>query len=87
MVIVDHPDALYHIGRYIGSEIGGPALAGTVDSFIEFGHQTSLMNFGGNYHDTEATYTMRARAVQEMGSSALCARMYLDNMRRFFTSN
>ena len=76
-----------HIGGYIGSEIGGSALAGAVDSFIEFGHQTSQMNFGGDYHDAEAAYTMMARAVQDMGSSALNARMYLDKDAALFTRN
>jgi len=46
------------IGGYIDNEIGGSALAGAVDSFIEFCHQASQMNFGGDYHDTEAAYTI-----------------------------
>jgi hypothetical protein len=43
----------------------------------EIGRQAQHSNFCGDYKDSEAAFTMRQRAVQEMGSSALNARRHL----------
>jgi hypothetical protein len=71
--------------RYAPDEIAGQIIGGTVGEKIgstvapleELSHQAYHLNFGGNYEDTEVAWTMRQRAVQEMGSSALNARQYL----------
>ena len=56
-------------GQIIGGTIG-EKIGSTVAPLEELGHQAYHLNFGGEYHDTEIAWTMRQRAVQEMGSSA-----------------
>ena len=63
-------------GQIIGGTIG-EKIGSTVAPLEELGHQAYHLNFGGEYHDTEIAWTMRQRAVQEMGSSSLNARQYL----------
>ena len=43
----------------------------------ETGRRTMKVNMGGDYVDTEAAYTMRQRAAQDMSGSLLNARTYL----------
>jgi len=60
------------IGGTVGEKVGA-----VIEPLEELGRQAYHLNFGGEYHDTEVAWTMRQRAVQEMGSSALNARQYL----------
>ena len=60
------------IGGTVGEKVGA-----VIEPLEDLGHQAYHLNFGGEYHDTEVAWTMRQRAVQEMGSSALNARQYL----------
>jgi hypothetical protein len=69
--------------------IAGTAAAWAVDEFVTprvaAAHKAVLresrllrhFNAGGDYEDTQVAYTMRQRAVQEMGQSLLNARQYL----------
>jgi hypothetical protein len=63
-------------GQIIGGTVG-EKIGSTLKPIEDLGHQAYHLNFGGEYHDTEIAWTMRQRAVQEMGSSALNARQYL----------
>jgi hypothetical protein len=63
-------------GQIIGGTVG-EKIGSTLKPIEDLGHQAYHLNFGGAYHDTEIAWTMRQRAVQEMGSSALNARQYL----------
>ena len=63
-------------GQIIGGTVG-EKIGSTLKPIEDLGHQAYHLNFGGNYEDTEVAWTMRQRAVQEMGSSALNARQYL----------
>lgn len=63
------------IGGWIGGELGEKAGA-VVDMAKKVYNQSRHLNFG-SFQDNEASYTMRQRAVQEMGRSALNARQYL----------
>jgi hypothetical protein len=63
-------------GQIIGGTVG-EKIGSTLKPLEDLGHQAYHLNFGGEYHDTEVAWTMRQRAVQEMGSSALNARQYL----------
>ena len=63
-------------GQIIGGTVG-EKIGSTLKPIEDLGHQAYHLNFGGEYHDTEVAWTMRQRAVQEMGSSALNARQYL----------
>jgi hypothetical protein len=75
------------IGEFLGQLVGGTVgeKAGAVVAPLEeLGREAHHANFGGDYHDTEVAYTMRQRAVQEMGASALNARMYLGKEAALF---
>ena len=63
-------------GQIIGGTVG-EKIGSTLKPIEDLGHQAYHLNFGGKYEDTEVAWTMRQRAVQEMGSSALNARQYL----------
>jgi len=63
-------------GQIIGGTVG-EKIGSTLKPLEDLGHQAYHLNFGGEYHDTEVAWTMRQRAIQEMGSSALNARQYL----------
>jgi hypothetical protein len=63
-------------GQIIGGTVG-EKIGSTIAPLEELGHQAYHLNFGGKYEDTEVAWTMRQRAVEEMGSSALNARQYL----------
>jgi len=63
-------------GQIIGGTVG-ERVGSTLKPLEDLGHQAYHLNFGGEYKDTEVAWTMRQRAVQEMGSSALNARQYL----------
>jgi hypothetical protein len=60
------------VGGWVGEKVGA-----LTEPFEKIGSEARHANFGGHYQDNEATFTMRQRAVQEMGSSALNARRYL----------
>lgn len=67
-------------GEILAGFIGGSAgekIGAMIEPFKELGREAGHSNFGGEYEDNEAIYTMRQRAVQEMGSSALNAPQYL----------
>lgn len=63
------------IGGWAGSEIGG-LIEKPMQMAQDYYKQSHHLNFGGDYQDTEAAYTQRQRAVQEMGRSALNARQW-----------
>jgi hypothetical protein len=58
-----------------------PVLKETVGKGLQalhdFGRNSSRLNTGGNYRDTQVACTMRQAAVQEMSHSLLNARQYL----------
>lgn len=62
------------IGGYVGQKLG-EIPSKLMAPLEEIGARHA--KFGGEYRDSDATVTMRQRAVQEMGSSALNARRYL----------
>lgn len=64
------------LGAFVGGTVG-EKVGAIVEPLEKFGRQARHSDFGGNYKDTEIAYTMRQRAVQEMGSSALNARRLL----------
>jgi hypothetical protein len=70
-------------GQMVGGEIG-TRVGAVIEPLEKLGHQAYHLNFGGEYHDTEIAWTMRQRAVQEMGSSALNARQYLGKEAALF---
>jgi hypothetical protein len=67
------------IGGTVGEKVGA-----IVEPLEKLGRQAYHLNFGGEYKDSEQAYTMRQRAVHEMGSSALNARMYLGKEAALF---
>ena len=72
--------ALGPLGEIAGQVIGGMVgekVGAVVGPLEELARQAHTLNFGGEYKDTEAAYTMRQRAVQEMSTSSLNARRYL----------
>jgi hypothetical protein len=64
------------VGSCVCYNIEKPFKAG-FDAVREAGHNLTHFNGGGDYQDTKAAYTMRQRALQEMGTSLLNARMHL----------
>jgi hypothetical protein len=64
------------VGGWLGTEIAEKAVA-PFDLWQKAMNQTHQLNFGGGYQDSQQAFTMRQRAIQEMGSSALNARQYL----------
>ena len=70
-------------GQIIGGTVG-EKIGSTLKPIEDLGHQAYHLNFGGKYEDTEVAWTMRQRAVQEMGSSALNARQYLGKEAALF---
>ena len=80
-------------GSMVGGLLGGTAgaLAGgfLADSFIgegvgsavqflkDYDRNSRRMHFGGEYADTEATYTMRQTATRELAGSLMNARQWL----------
>jgi hypothetical protein len=84
--------AAYTVGDFVGTLAGGPLLGftlGTVTeglgSYVEegvqilhdFNRNIKHINMGGDYEDTQVAYTMRQRAAQELGRSAMNARQWL----------
>ncbi len=88
----------FAVGDLIGTALGGPMLGYAVGAAGErvgagfeeglqmlhdFANKVKHINMGGNYEDTEIAYTMRHRAAQELGSSALNARQWLGKEAAF----
>jgi hypothetical protein len=70
------------IGGFAGAELG--KVASVLDYATNARAQGRYLNFGAGYKDTEQAYTMRQRAVQEMGRSVLNARQYLGKEAALF---
>ena len=76
-------------GALLGGTVGGIAsglvlgpifeqkAAAALQYIKETGQRTMKVNMGGDYLDTEAAYSMRQRAAQDMSGSLLNARQYL----------
>lgn len=83
-------------GGPIGSAIAGMLLTKPIEKGLEkvlepmediaygLGRTVNHVDMGGNYLDTQAAYTMRARAASELGSSLLNARQYLGREAAMF---
>lgn len=83
----------FGIGDVVGTALLGPlfgfGLGAAIQEGVDKGVGESLqfvtdtvkqlrhVHMGGDYEDTEAAYTMRQKAAQEMGSSVLNARQWL----------
>lgn len=64
-------------GGIIGGEVFGRGADAVIDGITSTYKQGHILNFGQGFQDNEMAFTMRQRAVQEMGRSALNARVWL----------
>ncbi len=53
------------------------ALTEGAQTFVDLNRNVARLNMGGNFRDSQAAYTMRAKASQEMNHSLLGARQHL----------
>lgn len=76
------------IGSVIGSELAegtaGKAIERGVQAIADLGGHAGAGRFGGDFEDSNAAWTMRQVAVQQMASSNLNARRYLGQEAAFF---
>ena len=65
------------VGGFIGGDILGKGAEKAVAALQNRYKQAQHLNFGQGFQDNEMAFTMRQRAVQELGRSALNARQFL----------
>lgn len=65
------------VGGALGDQVSEKFIGDTYQSFSELNRNITALNMGGNYRDTQKSFTMRQNAVREMSGSLMNARSVL----------
>ena len=70
-------------GAMAGDKVFGAGLEKTVQAIADIGSERGKLHMGGNFEDSQAAWTMRQAAVQQMSASNLNACRYLGQEAAF----